>query len=97
MGIGRQWGVELEASADSSILEELRRTLKWVNEQRSQYAEINEKKHRQKPTKGINFQFKMNQAWGCNVQDGDYDQQYCVVYSEFAKRIDLKTSRHKKM
>lgn len=34
--------------------------------------------------------YKVSQFGGCNVQHGDYSQQYCTVYLEIGKREDLK-------
>lgn len=31
---------------------------------------------------------------GCNVQQGDDSQQYCIVYLKVAKRASLKSSHH---
>ena len=33
---------------------------------------------------------------GYSVQHGDYSQKHCSAYLEVAKRIDLKSSHHKK-
>ena len=38
--------------------------------------------------------YKMNKCWGCNVQHGDYSQEYRRVYLKVAKRIDFKSSHH---
>lgn len=38
----------------------------------------------------------IKQSWGCNVQPGDYRLQYCVLYLKAAKKVDLKSSYHKK-
>lgn len=40
--------------------------------------------------------YKLNKSWGCTVQRGDYSSQYCVVYLKVSKRVDLKSSHHKK-
>ena len=37
---------------------------------------------------------KINKSWGCNVQHGDYSQEYRRVYLKVAKRIDFKSSHH---
>ena len=37
----------------------------------------------------------INKSRGCNVQHGGYSS-YCVAYLKVAKKIDLKSSHHKK-
>ena len=38
--------------------------------------------------------YKINRFWGCNVQHGDYSQQYCIAYLKVARRVDLKSAHH---
>lgn len=33
---------------------------------------------------------RINKSWRCNMQHGDNSKQYCNIYLQFAKRIDLK-------
>ena len=40
--------------------------------------------------------YKMSKSWGCNVQHGDYSQEYCIVYLKVARGVDLKSSHHQK-
>ena len=42
-----------------------------------------------------NFSYEITKSWGCNVQHSDYGLQYCVVYLEVGKRVDLKRSQKK--
>ena len=37
----------------------------------------------------------INEPLGCNIQHGNYSEQYSIVYLKVAKRIDLKSSHHK--
>ena len=36
----------------------------------------------------------MSKFQGCNVQRGDYSEQYCIMHLKDAKRVDLKCSHH---
>lgn len=40
--------------------------------------------------------YKVNTFWGSNVQYDDFSLQYCIIYWEVAKRVDLKYSHHKR-
>ena len=40
--------------------------------------------------------YKINKSWRCNIQHGDYSLQYRRAYLKDAKRVDLKSSHHKK-
>ena len=39
--------------------------------------------------------YKIDKSWGCNVQHGDYSEQYCIVYLKVAKRGHLNGSHHR--
>ena len=38
----------------------------------------------------------LSKFWGCNVQHGNCSWQYCTVYLKVTKRVNLKSSYHKK-
>ena len=40
--------------------------------------------------------YKINKSSGCSVQHGDYSSSHCTAYLKVAKRVDLKSSLHKK-
>ena len=46
--------------------------------------------------KGQTSNQKKYKPRGCNVQQGDYSKQCFIAYLKVAKRIDLKSSHHKK-
>ena len=39
--------------------------------------------------------YKISKSWDCNVEHGDYSQ-YCIVYLNDAKKVNLKSSHHRK-
>lgn len=42
--------------------------------------------------------YKMNMFWGRNMYNGDYSQQWCIVYLEVTERADLEVFiSHKKL
>ena len=43
-----------------------------------------------------NSSYKTIKFWRSNVQHGDCHQWYCIIHLNFAKRVDLKCSHHKK-
>ena len=32
--------------------------------------------------------YKINQSWECNVHHDDYCQQYCIIHTKVAKRLN---------
>ena len=40
--------------------------------------------------------YKINESWRCNIEYGDYAQQYSIVYLKVAVRVNLRSSHHKK-
>ena len=41
--------------------------------------------------------YKINKSWGCDVQHGDCNTIIVLIaYLKVAKRVDLKSSHHKK-
>ena len=43
-----------------------------------------------------NSSFEINKSWGYDVLHGDCSSSCCVVYLKIAKRVDIKSSHHKK-
>ena len=39
--------------------------------------------------------YKIIKSWGSNVQHGEYNQKYCTIYLNVAKKVDLQRSHHK--
>ena len=48
-----------------------------------------------RPTLGFERQFEVI-WWGRSIQHDNCSHQQCIVYLKIAKRIDLKSSHHKK-
>ena len=47
-------------------------------------------------SKGTKVHISSLRSWGCNVQHGGYSLQYYIAYLKVAKKVNLKSSHHKK-
>ena len=46
--------------------------------------------------KVITSSYKMNRSYGYHVHQSNYSSLYHIIYSKVTKRVDLKSSHHKK-